>query len=142
MSSSPLRRSRGVGRRAVLTLAVLASAVLTGAFASASPAQADSFAGCIYPRVCFYRTTSDYFASRPSAAYQDKTNYFQTLGSRSRGALVVYNTRNDDVALLKFGEFVACLPTNRGWSHDLNPMGTVTAIRIIDAPTCAGYYQL
>jgi hypothetical protein len=143
MSLSSLRSSRWVGRRAALTLAMLASAVLAGAFAAASPAQADSYAGCVYPRVCFYKTLSDYANDNPSAGYQDVTSSFQTLGSRSRGAQVVYNTRNDDVALLRYSDgYVACLPMNRGWSQAINPIGTVTGIRILRVDTCRGYPQL
>jgi hypothetical protein len=120
-------------------LAVVAAAVLgtTGAVVAQSPASAAH--GCEWPRVCFYLTVSDLNANRPTAAFQDVTSGWQYLGSRSRGAYYVYNSRRDDVAYLhSTNGSVHCLAPLNGVnpSHPANGWGTVDRIRISWSSTC------
>ncbi|MFI5673092.1 hypothetical protein [Streptomyces cellulosae] len=109
--------------------------------ASAPPAAAEpAVHGCAYPRVCFYLTQAQWNANTPTAAYQD-ADYNQTLGSSSRGADVVYNTRNDDTVLLRIGSTsgAICLDPNTGLDNDASV--TVTAIRIRSTPAkCSGIF--
>lgn len=111
--------------------AALAIAVIDG-----SPASAGTANGCVYPRVCFYLTESDWYAKRPTAAYQDITSSFQTLGPNSRGSWAVWNSRNDDGALLHYTDgHTYCLPPNRG---DAAIRGEIVdKIRIMNSPTCS-----
>ena len=98
-----------------LATSALATTALVG---FPTPASADSYRDCIYPRVCFYRTVADWFADRHSAAYKDVTSYFQTLSASARGADMVLNTRNDDRAFLWVENHntgtshIVCLPPN------------------------------
>lgn len=107
-----------------------AAAVLT----AATPANATSRYGCVYPRVCFYLTDNDYFGGWPTAAYQDVTSGWQTLGSRSRGSRWIVNTRNDDVAHLHFtnGTTDCVLPNFDYYTSSR----VVDKIRISSASTC------
>ncbi len=111
--------------------AVLATAAVLTA---ATPANATSRSGCVYPRVCFYLTQNDYFSGSPTASYQDVTSGWQTLGSRSRGSAWIVNTRNDDVAHLHFTNgYTDCLrPNNNYYTAGL----VVDKIRISSASTC------
>ncbi|MEU1273577.1 hypothetical protein [Streptomyces sp. NPDC005799] len=118
----------GLGIAAATSLVTLA----------ATPASASSEYGCDWPKVCFYLTSSDWLHDSPTAAYQDITSYYQTLGSQSRGSHAVFNSRNDDRAMLRY--------TYRGTTHYfcLNPNSdiefdsdaTVTGIKIQDASSC------
>ncbi|MFI5844673.1 hypothetical protein ACIA8K_33735 [Catenuloplanes sp. NPDC051500] len=63
-----------------------------------APAQAVTAHGCGWPRVCFYQSASRYNAANPNAAYQDRG--YQTLTTAAKGADYIYNSRNDDGALL------------------------------------------
>ncbi|MEV4483777.1 hypothetical protein [Micromonospora coxensis] len=102
----------------------------------ASAASADTANGCVYPRVCFYLTESNWLADRPTASYQDITSGYQTLGSSSRGSYAVWNSRNDDGALLHYTNgSTYCLPPNRGNAHIRGEV--VDKIRIMNSPSCA-----
>jgi hypothetical protein len=115
---------------AAATLAMAAGMVLV----QAAPASAVSMAGCAYPRVCFYLTYGDYWNNRPTAAYQDVTSSWQTLGSRSRGADYIVNTRNDDVAYLHYTNgAVMCLEPN---SIAYETYRVVDRVRISSSATC------
>jgi hypothetical protein len=124
--------------RKLTTIGVAAAALAGAMTVAAPPASATSYNGCAYPRVCFYLTTSDWYAAAPNAAYQDVTTSYQTLGSNSRGADHVWNTRNDDRAYLRYtqngGTYYYCLKPNSGVSF--NSSQTVTGIRIDTASTC------
>src|SRR5512133_1329945 len=87
--------------RRVMAAGIAAITAATGLMAFATPAQAVANYGCSYPYVCFYLNSSDWAAASPTATYKDM-GYWQTLGSRSRGSFMVYNSRNDDGALLRF----------------------------------------
>ncbi|MFI6334148.1 hypothetical protein [Streptomyces sp. NPDC050535] len=121
--------------RALAGIGLGASAAL---FIAAPQAQAASYNGCIYPRVCFYQTLADWNAAAPNAAYQDVTTAYQNLGSSSRGADHVWNTRNDDRAMIRYlyqgGTYYTCLAPNSGRTFPSSM--TVTGIRIDTASTC------
>lgn len=109
------------------------------ALATAPSASADTYNGCVWPRVCFYLTSTDWNNGAPNAAFQDVTSYYQNLGSRSRGADYVHNSRNDDRAYLRYinasgGTSYLCLPPNA--TAYFPPATTVTGIRIDTAATC------
>ena len=90
--------------------------------------------------MCFYLTDSNWNNGDPTAAFQDVTTSYQNLGSRSRGANWVFNSRNDDRAYLRYirnstgaTEYVCVPPNNQIYfSSDF----TVTGIRIDTAATC------
>jgi len=112
-----------------------AFAAVSAVVASAQPAAAEAtLHGCVYPRVCFYLTEAQFTAGTPTAAYQD-ADYNQTLGSKSKGADVVYNSRNDDTVLLRVGttSVAICLDPNTTLYNDATV--TVTAIRIRSTPS-------
>ncbi len=104
----------------------------------AVPAHATSKFGCGYPRVCFWLTEADSNAQRWTAAYQDVTPGWQYLGARSRGAYSLYNTRNDDGALVGFTDgSIDCVYPNSGLNDITGAFGkTVDKIRIMDSATC------
>jgi hypothetical protein len=134
MSLRTVTSGKDLGKRILVSFAVVGAAI-AGTFAVASPAQADSANGCAYPRVCFYKTGNDWSTDHPTAAFQDVTSGYQTLGTQSRGSYGVYNTRNNDGALLHFtnGQ-TRCLTPNRFlWAQDV---GTVDKIRIMDSASC------
>ncbi|MEV6180608.1 hypothetical protein ACIHAR_36255 [Streptomyces sp. NPDC052016] len=116
------------------------AAVAATALALAPTASADSYNGCAYPRVCFYPTVSNWNSASPAAAYQDVTTSYQNLGSRSRGADYVHNTRNDDRVYLRYTrnstgatEYLCVLPNQ---TAVFSSAYTVTGIRIDTASTC------
>lgn len=115
--------------------AVISAAMATAAtWALAAPASADSMSGCAYPRVCFYLTDNQYYSNSPTASYQDVTSGYQTLGSRSRGARWIVNTRNDDTAHLHFTDGSTwCMTPGE---VDLWTIKTVDKIRISSSATC------
>ncbi|MEU6578754.1 hypothetical protein [Streptomyces sp. NPDC046805] len=122
------------------TVTAAAAGLLT---VGAPPASADSHYGCTYPRVCFYLTDADFLNDHPTAAYQDVTSYYQNLGSTSRGANWVLNTRNDDRAYIRYVEngqvkYLCVTPDDGsgGSIVEFGPSETVTGIRIDWAPTC------
>ncbi|MFI6079185.1 hypothetical protein ACIA5C_47545 [Actinoplanes sp. NPDC051343] len=80
-----------------LTAVALAAGAAT--FAVATPAHADTAHGCVYPRVCFYLTYTDFNNNKPAAAYKDYG--LQNLGPLARQSTWVLNTRNDDGALIR-----------------------------------------
>ncbi|MFG3698696.1 hypothetical protein ACGF5C_12375 [Micromonospora sp. NPDC047620] len=122
-------------KRVVASAAVVASSLVAGALAVPVAAQASTRYGCTYPRVCFYLTPSDWTAQRPTAAYQDVTSTWQTLGSSSRGSAYAFNSRNDDVAYFHFtnGRQVCLRPDSPLY---LSQYGTVDKIRISSSSTC------
>ncbi|MGD9483821.1 hypothetical protein WDH52_11265 [Streptomyces sp. TRM70308] len=106
--------------------AMVMAAGLTGA--ATAPAQAAS-QPCPYPYVCFYE------GDNITGQYQDVTSYFQTV-STSSDAWTVYNSRNDDVAYIRFdtGKVACVKPKTR---LALNPFTTrVTGIKISWSSTC------
>ncbi|MFS8198494.1 hypothetical protein ACLVWQ_07365 [Streptomyces sp. CWNU-52B] len=94
----------------------------------------------MYPRVCFYLTDAQWADGAPTAAYRDVTTGYQNLGSQSRGANWVNNTRNDDRAYLRYivvstgATQYTCLPPNHHQQFSSN--FEVTGIRIDTAATC------
>ncbi|OJF15064.1 hypothetical protein [Couchioplanes caeruleus] len=127
-------------RRFLAAAGVVAGAMAAGAFA-AEPAAAAVTYGCEYPRVCFYGNSDDASRKRnPTAGYKD-AGYWQKLGPRSRGAYAVYNSRDDDTALLKFdlagNDVVWCVRPNEYLF--LNPTeypGAVVELKISSRATC------
>lgn len=120
-------------------VATAAAALATAGLATAPTASAYDYNGCGWPRVCFYLTDSDWNNGKPTAAYQDVTSSFQDLGSKSRGANYVRNTRNDDRALVRYNDqygvtYYACLPPNTTFHP--RDTSTVTGIRIDTQSTC------
>lgn len=122
--------------RALLAAALATTAATAGIVAvDTSVASAGSARGCTYPRVCFYLTEARSLANNPTASYQDITTGYQDLGSSSEGSFSVYNTRNDDGALLHYTNgYEYCLPPNRGNAHIRGEI--VDKIRIMNSPTC------
>ncbi len=117
------------------SLATAACATVMVTIMDSAPALAGTANGCVYPRVCFYLTESNWTADSPTASYQDITSSYQTLGSSSRGSYAVWNSRNDDGALLHYTNGTTyCLPPNRGNGHIRGEI--VDKIRIMDSPTC------
>jgi hypothetical protein len=121
-------------------VATAAAALTTVTLATAPTASADSYRGCDWPRVCFYLTSSDWGDKDPTAAYQDVTTSYQDLGSRSRGADYVNNTRNDDRVYLRYihndtgATSYLCVSPNHTGHFSSNV--TVTGIRIDTASSC------
>lgn len=117
--------------------AAVVGAIVAGTFIGVQPASATTRYGCSWPRVCFYLYESDWNSRTPTAAYQDR-GYWQTLGPRSEGSTFIYNSRNDDGALLQFEDgFQDCLEPNT--YMQLTPVyqaGHVTRIKIVDSPNC------
>lgn len=114
-------------------------AVFAGtALAVAPSASATSYNGCDWPRVCFYQTQPDWTIGMPDAAYQDVTTYYQDLSSRAYGADWVYNSRNDDRAMLRFtyggSTYYKCIPPNG--TIQFSSASTVTGIRIDTTAAC------
>ncbi len=103
--------------------------------ATAPSASADSAFGCSWPRVCFYLTDAAWAADSPTAAYQDITSGYQTLGAASRGSNYVYNSRNDDVAYLHLTNGAVICLTPSTILH-ISSSFTVDKIRISSAATC------
>ncbi|MEH1163770.1 hypothetical protein V6V47_00120 [Micromonospora sp. CPCC 205539] len=119
--------------RRLLSAALAAGAMTAASGLVATPAQAGSGMGCNYPRVCFWVTGSPYNGNPPTASFQD--NWYQTLGSRSKGADWVYNSRNDDGAKIYYsgGGWVCVQPDELAY---LEPYGYAVAIDIMNSPTC------
>jgi hypothetical protein len=120
-------------------VATAAAALATAGLASAPAASAYDYNGCGWPRVCFYLTDRDWNDGAPTAAYQDVTNYYQDLGSKSRGANKVRNTRNDDRVYLRYVDqysvtYYACLKPNQ--TFNFSSTSTVTGIKIDTQSTC------
>jgi hypothetical protein len=120
-------------------VATAAAALATAGLATAPTASADDYNGCGWPRVCFYLTDSDWNNGEPTAAYQDVTSYHQNLGSRSRGANHVRNTRNDDRVSLRYVDqysvtYYACLKPNQ--TMHFSSTSTVTGVRIDTQSSC------
>jgi hypothetical protein len=115
----------------------MAGTVVAGSLVGAQPAAAAAPHGCDWPRVCFYLYESNWNANAPTASYQDLGSW-QTLGSRSRSAEYVYNSRDDDGARLRFEDgSERCLKPNS--SFHLQPVyqaGAVTQIKIMDSASC------
>jgi hypothetical protein len=103
-----------------------------------SPASADTKFGCQYPRVCLYLHRTDWNARTPTAAYQVVTQDFQTLGPHGRNAYAVFNSRNDDGALLRDADGVeTCVRPNRVWVAEPNTAPyKIVGILIGDRPDC------
>lgn len=115
----------------------LATTALVG---PATPASADSYNGCAWPRVCFYQTQSQWLAQTPNAAYKDVTSHFQNLSAAARGSDYVLNTRNNDIAWINaYNEldgltYLYCIPPNGAWIF--SAVEEVRQIRIDDAANC------
>ncbi|MER5916742.1 hypothetical protein ABT124_41850 [Streptomyces sp. NPDC001982] len=122
-------------KRIIASTLLAACSALGITMASSSAASANTAYGCGYPQVCFYKTQADWNARSWTAAYKDVTSYYQTLGSRSYGSYSVFNSRNDDGALLHYtngGTY--CVGPN---SIVYNNSWVVDKIRIMDSPSCA-----
>lgn len=124
-------------RKALATLtgaALLASVGVT----LAAPSAAAAPAKCPWPYVCFYKTSASWPDGTPSAMYRDVTDYYQDLGSASRGSDWIFNSRNDDRAWLRY------VVNGRTKYHCLAPNSdigftsgaTVTGIKIERASRC------
>ncbi|WP_413098157.1 hypothetical protein [Streptomyces sp. Inha503] len=126
-----------------MTKRVLSSVAGAALFAAvsvtltASPAAADP-PGCPWPYVCFYKTSASYPNGTPSAMYKDVTSSYQDLGSASRGSDWVFNSRDDDRAMLRYvvnGQTkYHCLAPNS--DIGFTSAATVTGIKIQTASTC------
>ncbi|GAA2185135.1 hypothetical protein [Micromonospora lupini] len=129
-----MRGPSSTTRSRLSAVALLAIGATAAGGLVATPAQATSAFGCNYPRVCFWVTGSPYDDAPPTASFQD--NYYQTLGSRSRGADWVYNTRNDDGAKIFYsnGDWVCVSPGELAY---LEPYGYAVALDIMDSPYCS-----
>ncbi|WP_327731618.1 hypothetical protein OG250_44080 [Streptomyces sp. NBC_00487] len=120
-------------------VATAAAALATAGLATAPTASAYDYNGCGWPRVCFYLTDSDWNNGKPTAAYQDVTSSYQDLGSNSRGANKIRNTRNDDRVYLRYYDqygvtYYTCLKPNQTSNFSSN--ATVTGVRIDTNSTC------
>ncbi|MFB8414784.1 hypothetical protein ACFC63_04600 [Streptomyces albidoflavus] len=84
---------------------------------------------CSYPYVCLFKNGTRI------GQFQDVTSGFQNLPSRPSGPnLVVQNTRNDDVAYIRWsGGGTACIPPKQSFNVS---GGTLTGIRIDSRSTC------
>jgi hypothetical protein len=118
----------------IAVIGAAAASLAAAGLATAPSASADSYNGCAWPRVCFYLTDADWNAGAPTAAFQDITSSPQNLGSRSYNAEWVWNSRNDDGALLYYtnGQ-TRCMSPNT-WMD--NNDWVVNKIKIMNSPTC------
>ncbi|WP_217250974.1 hypothetical protein [Streptomyces sp. AC602_WCS936] len=134
-----VRANRRTTKRSAV-VATAAAALATTTMVTAPAASADSRRGCDWPRVCFYLTSSDWNDDDPTAAFQDVTTSYQNLGSRSRGANYVVNTRNDDRVYLRYihngtgATSYLCVDPNH--NQNFSNTFTVTGIRIDTASSC------
>ncbi|MFJ4473166.1 hypothetical protein ACIP2X_37530 [Streptomyces sp. NPDC089424] len=115
---------------------VMAAAALV--FGGAQPAAADQIGTCPYPKVCLYNSTT--YTGNYYASYQVVTNYYQVPPSR-RQPITVVNTRNDDIAWVRYvafgNQFTTCLtPGARLYVNPAGGNATVTGIMINSASTC------
>jgi hypothetical protein len=124
--------------RFVRALAGVGVGAAAAVFITAPQAQAVTYHGCVCPRVCFCQTLADWNAAAPDAAFQDVTTAYQNLGSASRGADHVWNTRTDDRAVIRYtyqgGTYYTCIAPNDGRTFPSSM--TVTGIRIDTASSC------
>ncbi|BEL02919.1 hypothetical protein Q0Z83_011100 [Actinoplanes sichuanensis] len=106
--------------------------------AGPAPAYAESRFGCDYPRVCFYLTSTDWVARKPTSAFRDITPAFQKLGPKARHAYAAYNSRIDDSAWLEMSDDSAtCLGPADIWFFDqLTPPQKVIGVQITDENEC------
>lgn len=131
MASPENVRSRWKARLAPAAVATAAVLAMTGT----QPAAADTLGStCPYPYVCFYNSL-DYYGNY-FQRYQDVTSSYQSVPARS-GYLTVVNTRNDDVAYVRYvfngRTEVKCLrPSSSFTVTD----GRATGIRISSSSTC------
>ena len=124
-------------KRTAVLGALLTSSFVAAALASASPAQATTANGCTYPRVCFYKTSTDWDNNHPTAAYQDYGD--QALTTTARGSYYVYNTRNDDRAIITYttgsgATRTKCVNPNRAAA--IGEDGFATRINIQTTASC------
>jgi hypothetical protein len=118
-------------RSRLAAYAGVATMTVTSTLAAAAPAQATTNYGCVYPRVCFYKTYADWRDRHPTASYRDYGR--QPLGPASTRAYMVFNSRNDDSALLFAAAGTYCVLPNRNVATgDIS----ATQIEIIDSPQC------
>lgn len=131
MASSENARPRWKTRLAPLGLAAAAVLSMTGAQPAAADTQGST---CPYPYVCFYNSL-DYYGTY-FQRYRDVTSTYQSVPARS-GYLTVVNTRNDDVAYIRYifnGKTqVHCM--RPGTSFGVSD-GRATGIRISSSSTC------
>ncbi|MGW0933289.1 hypothetical protein [Streptomyces sp. NPDC002644] len=99
------------------------------AMASSEPVATQAADTCSYPYVCFFKN------GVKIGQFQDVTSTWQDLPSRPSGpGLVVQNTRNDDVAYIRWsGGATTCIPPNSSFTVT---GGTLTGVRISSAATC------
>jgi len=118
----------------IAVIGAAAVSLAAAGLATAPSASADTAHGCNWPRVCFYLTDANWNAQAPTAAYQDITSSPQNLGSSSYNSEWVFNSRNDDGALLYYtnGSTLCLHPNNWADNNDW----VVNRIRIMDSPTC------
>ncbi|MFD8077974.1 hypothetical protein ACFV3E_35585 [Streptomyces sp. NPDC059718] len=142
MTAATPRRVRESRWPRVLTAGGAALASLAAVLLGASPASAESYNGCAWPRVCFYLTLNDWWAGAPTSAFQDVTSYYQTLGSRSRGSDRVYNTRDNDRVWLRYtvdsSGVTGYLCLNPNTMGIFDPGYTVTGVKIEWTERCPG----
>ncbi|MEU6619714.1 hypothetical protein ABZ926_02810 [Streptomyces litmocidini] len=122
----------------IAAVAVSLTAFTSTVLVLAPGASAGSWNGCAYPQVCFYQNIDRWNAGNPDARYQDITSGYQNLSTAARGANYVYNTRNDDVAWLRYTEYgqtyYTCLAPNSMDHFDAEE--TLTGIKISSASHC------
>jgi hypothetical protein len=124
-------------KRTAVLGAIVTSSFVAAALASATPAQASTANGCTYPRVCFYKTGTDWDNNHPTAAYQDYGD--QPLTTTAQGSYYVYNTRNDDRAIITYKTgagttHTLCVNPNHG--TDIGDYGFATRINIQTTASC------
>ncbi|MCX4967367.1 hypothetical protein OHA98_21890 [Streptomyces sp. NBC_00654] len=104
-------------------------AAQTTALASSRTTAVQAADTCAYPYVCLFKN------GVKIGQFQDVTSTWQNLPSRPSGpGLVVQNTRNDDVAHIRWsGGATTCIPPNSSFGVT---GGTLTGIRISSAATC------
>ncbi|MDT0404920.1 MULTISPECIES: peptidase inhibitor family I36 protein [Streptomyces] len=127
------KKVRSRWRTRLASVAVAAAGVL--AMTGAPPAAADDLGStCPYPHVCFYNAL-DYYGNY-FQRYQDVTSTYQSVPARN-GFLTVVNTRNDDVAYVRYvfnGKTqVRCMPPSTTFTVT---DGRATGIRISTSSTC------
>jgi hypothetical protein len=118
----------------IITVLIAACLSVIGA----SPASANTKFGCKYPRVCLYLHRSDWVNRTPTAAYQQVTQDFQMLGPHGRYAYAVFNSRNDDGALLvDSDDMETCVGPNETWFAQPNTVPyRIVGILIGNLPRC------
>ncbi|MET9644768.1 hypothetical protein [Streptomyces syringium] len=108
---------------------VSAAAQATAVASTGTTTVKSAAATCAYPYVCLFKNGAKI------GQFKDVTSTWQNLPSRPSGpGLVVQNTRNDDVAHIRWaGGTTTCISPRSSFNVS---GGTLTGIRISIAATC------